>query len=66
MRSTTNQAWKAHEKGGVEGKGDRFRRNHRVPMPKVDSIAELNELLIAADAKDEHRRIENRCNSVRS
>jgi len=33
-------------------------------MPKVDSIAELNELLIAADAKDDHRRIENRSNSV--
>ena len=33
-------------------------------MPQIDSIAELNELLIAADAKDEHRRIENRSNSV--
>jgi len=53
-----------HEKGGVEGEGGRFRRNHCVPMPKVDSIAELNELLIAADAKDEHRRIENRAQSV--
>ena len=41
----------AHEKGGVEGEGGRFRRNHCVPMPKVDSLAELNELLAAADAK---------------
>ena len=36
-----------HEKGGVEGEGGRFRRNHCVPMPVVDSIAELNELLAA-------------------
>ena len=54
----------AHEKGGVEGEGGRFRRNHCVPMPKVDSLEQLNELLIAADAKDDHRRIENRSNSV--
>ena len=54
----------AHEKGGVEGEGGRFRRNHCVPMPEVDSIAELNELLAAADAKDEHRRIGNRAQTV--
>ena len=35
----------SHEKGGVEGEGGRFRRNHCVPMPVVDSIEELNELL---------------------
>jgi hypothetical protein len=29
-------------------------------MPVVDSIAELNEMLAAADGKDEHRRIGNR------
>ena len=54
----------AHEKGGVEGEGGRFRRTHCVPMPDVDSIAELNELLAAADAKDEHRRIANRLQTV--
>jgi hypothetical protein len=54
----------AHEKGGVEGEGGRFRRTHCVPMPKVDSIAELNELLAAADAKDDHRRIGNRTQTV--
>ncbi len=32
----------AHEKGGVEGEGGRFRRNHLVPMPEVDSLDELN------------------------
>jgi hypothetical protein len=39
----------SHEKGGVEGEGGRFRRNHCVPMPVVDSIEELNELLEPCD-----------------
>jgi hypothetical protein len=54
----------AHEKGGVEGEGGRFRRNHCVPMPRVDSIVQLNDLLAAADAKDDHRRIANRTQMV--
>ena len=54
----------AHEKGGVEGEGGRFRRTHCVPMPQVDSLAELNELLAAADAKDDHRRVGNRPQTV--
>lgn len=53
-----------NEKGGVEGEGGRFRRNHCVPMPKVDSIAALNDLLADADAKDNHRRIANRARTV--
>ena len=32
----------AHEKGGVEGEGGRFRRTHLVPMPQVAVLAELN------------------------
>ena len=35
----------AHEKGGVEGEIGWFRRNHLVPVPEVDSLAELNELV---------------------
>jgi transposase len=54
----------AHEKGGVEVEGGRFRRNHLVPMPKVASMAELNALLAAADAKDDHRRLEGRTVTV--
>lgn len=50
----------SHEKGGVEGEGGRFRRNHCVPMPVVDSIDELNALLEAADA----RRVGHRTNRV--
>lgn len=54
----------SHEKGGVEGEGGRFRRNHCVPMPVVDSIDELNALLAAADDADDARRVGNRSTSV--
>ena len=54
----------SHEKGGVEGEGGRFRRNHCVPMPVVDSIEELNALLEAVDDADDRRRIGNRIMSV--
>ncbi|MDF3051807.1 MAG: transposase [Pseudonocardia sp.] len=54
----------SHEKGGVEGEGGRFRRNHCVPMPAVDSIEELNALLEAGDDADDARRIGNRTSSV--
>jgi transposase len=54
----------SHEKGGVEGEGGRFRRNHCVPMPQVDSIAELNALLEAWDDADDARRVANRVTSV--
>jgi len=54
----------AHEKGGVEGEGGRFRRNHLVPVPKVATMAQLNELLIGYDEADDHRRIGNRTMSV--
>jgi transposase len=54
----------AHEKGGVEGEGGRFRRTHLVPVPKVNSWAELNARLVAADAADDHRRITHRVRTV--
>ena len=54
----------AHEKGGVEGEGGRFRRNHLVPVPKVESMAQLNELLAGYDVADDGRRIANRTLSV--
>src|SRR5205823_6968304 len=50
----------AHEKGGVEGEVGRFRRRHLVPVPKVASLAELNELLLAGAAKDDRRHIAHR------
>ena len=50
----------AHEKGGVEGEIGRFRRRHLVPVPKVASLAELNELIAAADLLDDDRVITGR------
>lgn len=54
----------AHEKGGVEGEVGRFRRQHLVPVPRVDSLAELNTRIEAYDAADDRRRIANRALSV--
>ena len=45
----------AHEKGGVENEGGRFRRNHLVPVPDVDSLDEFNELLAAIDKAEDER-----------
>jgi transposase len=50
----------AHENGGVEGEVGRFRRRHLVPMPRVDSVAELNALCEEGDRLDDGRRIEHR------
>lgn len=54
----------AHEKGGVEGEVGRFRRNHLVPVPVVDTLAELNQRIEVADAADDARRIESRVRTV--
>lgn len=50
----------AHEKGGVEGEIGRFRRRHLVPLPKVASLAELNQLIAAGDITDDGRVITGR------
>jgi transposase len=50
----------AHEKGGVEGEVGRFRRNNLVPVPEVESFAELNELLRGACEAQLGRRITGR------
>lgn len=54
----------AHEKGGVEGEIGRFRRRHLVPIPRVASLAELNECIAAADAVDDARVITGRTVTV--
>jgi len=54
----------SHEKGGVEGEVGRFRRRHLVPVPKVASLAELNELLAAGDRIDDDRHIARRAETV--
>lgn len=50
----------SHEKGGVEGEIGRFRRRHLVPVPKVASLAELNDLIAAADEADNARYLAGR------
>jgi hypothetical protein len=50
----------AHEKAGVEGKIGRFRRRHLVPVPKVDSLAALNDLIATGDVVDDSRVITGR------
>ncbi|MGH3430535.1 MAG: IS21 family transposase, partial [Mycobacteriales bacterium] len=45
----------AHEKGGVEQEGGRFRRTHLVPVPEVTSLDELNERIAAIDLAEEDR-----------
>src|SRR5436190_12084657 len=50
----------AHEKGGVEGEVGRYRRRHFVPMPKVGSLKELNDLLEDGCFAELERRIAGR------
>ncbi len=54
----------AHEKGGVEGEVGRFRRRHLVPVPRVDTLAELNAAIEAIDAAEDARRIGARRQSI--
>jgi transposase len=54
----------AHEKGGVEGEIGRFRRAHLVPVPRVATLAELNERLASADVADDGRTIGWRTQTV--
>jgi len=54
----------AHEKGGVEGEIGRFRRRWLTPQPTFTTVAALDEMLAAADAKDDDRRIHGRMQTV--
>jgi len=49
-----------HEKGGIEGEGGYFRRNHWVPVPQARDLEDLNEQLLAACYEDEQRKIAGR------
>lgn len=55
---------RGNEKGGVEGEVGYFRRNHLVPVPRVASLEELNELLLHACHADEQRRIAGKPQTV--
>jgi len=54
----------AHEKGGVEHEGGRFRRTHLVPVPEVDTLAELNDRLAAIDRAEDDRHVHGRNVSI--
>jgi len=54
----------AHEKGGVEHEGGRFRRTHLVPVPEVETLAELNERLAAIDKAEDDRHVHGRTASI--
>jgi transposase len=54
----------AHEKGGVEGEGGYFRRNHWVPVPVACDLDDLNAQLLAACKRNEHRVISGREQTV--
>lgn len=45
----------AHEKGGVENEVGAFRRNHLVPVPQAQDLAELNAQLLEDCRQDEGR-----------
>jgi transposase len=53
-----------HEKGGVEGEGGYFRRNHMVPVPQVGSWEELDLFLLEECRNDEQRLIGERAQTV--
>jgi Mu transposase-like protein len=54
----------AHEKGGVEGEVGRFRRRHLVPLPRVATLKELNDLLEDGCFAELGRRIAGRSETV--
>jgi len=53
-----------HEKGGVEGEGGYFRRNHWVPVPKAQDLDEMNMQVLSGCRLDEQRRIGERTERV--
>lgn len=54
----------AHEKGGIEGKVGRFRRNFLTPVPAVATLAELNDKLRVWDDAEDRRRISQRLRTI--
>ncbi|MFJ2344034.1 Mu transposase domain-containing protein [Streptomyces antimycoticus] len=54
----------AHEKGGVEQEGGRFRRAHLVPVPDVASLEELNARLTTIDEAEDERMLRGKLTTV--
>jgi transposase len=55
---------RGNEKGGVEGEGGYFRRNHWVPLPAFQDIGELNVYLEKCCRGDQHRVLSGRTETV--
>jgi transposase len=55
---------KGNEKGGVENSVGFGRRNFMVPIPRVDSFAELNDLLLARCQADDGRTVDRQERSI--
>ncbi len=55
---------RGNEKGGVEGEGGYFRRNHWVPLPQVRDLEELNAYLEQCCRQDQQRILEGRSETV--
>jgi transposase len=55
---------KGNEKGGVESSVGFGRRNFMVPIPRVDSFAELNDLLLARCQADDRRTVAGQEQSI--
>ncbi|MEU7168295.1 IS21 family transposase [Streptomyces morookaense] len=54
----------AHEKGGVEQEGGRFRRAHLVPVPDVPSLEELNARLALVDEAEDERMLRGKLTTI--
>ena len=55
---------RGNEKGGVEGEGGYFRRNHLVPVSKASNLEDLNRQMLEASREDERRVISGKDRSV--
>ena len=53
-----------HEKGGIEGEGGYFRRNHLVPVPDITDLDALNAFLLNGCREDEARILDGRTEPV--
>ena len=55
---------RGNEKGGVESGVGYGRRNFMVPIPRVDSFAELNDLLLARCQADDRRTVDGQQRTI--
>ncbi|MFJ5032772.1 Mu transposase domain-containing protein [Streptomyces sp. NPDC088560] len=54
----------AHEKGGVEGQIGCFRRNYLTPVPRVETLENLNGQITAFEERELQRRIGSRIRTI--